>query len=330
MTRLCSCLLLTLSIAVALAQSSVVDGAETSQQSVILVVGAGGSEEFAATFKETAEKWQAVATKTNATIQTIGLEKADSSDLNRLGEILKKEDEQGDTLWLVLIGHGTFDGKLAKFNLRGPDLAAATLATHLERFKRPLVVINGSSSSAPFINRISAPGRVIVTATDSGYELNYARFGIYLAEAMLANDVDLDKDDQTSILEAFLAASQKTVAFYEDDGRLVTEHALIDDNGDARGTPRNFFRGVRVERSAAGGRGDAEKERQPDGLRANQIQLIRSPSELALTPEQRQQRGELEKEIEALRAKKRLMVENEYYAELERLFLAIADVLEDE
>jgi hypothetical protein len=324
--------LLTLIVMAALSQSSVVDAAEASQQSVILVVGAGGSEEFAATFKETAEKWLAVSAKTNATVQTIGLEKADQSDLERFGEILKKEDEQGDTLWIVLIGHGTFDGKLAKFNLRGPDLAAAALATKLERFKRPLVVINGASSSAPFINRISGPGRVVVTATDSGYELNYARFGIHLAEAMLANDVDLDKDDQTSILEAFLAASQKTVAFYENDGRLVTEHALIDDNGDARGTPRTFFRGVRVERSAAGtfGGGDDKKERQPDGLRANQIQLIRSPSELALTPEQRRQRGELEKEIEALRAKKRLMIENDYYAELERLFLAIANVLEDE
>jgi hypothetical protein len=31
--------------------------------------------------------------------------------------------------------------------------------------------------------------------------------------------------------------------FYEADGRLATEHALLDDNGDSLGTPADFFRG---------------------------------------------------------------------------------------
>ena len=293
--------------------------ANGQDQSVILVVGAGGNDEFAAVFKETAETWQAVAANAKASLTTIGLEDAEGSDLDRLAHALKQQDETGDTLWVVLIGHGTFDGKLAKFNLRGRDLSATQMATYLERFQRPLVVINGASSSAPFINRLSGAGRIVVTSTDSGYELNYARFGIHLANTMLANDVDLDKDDQTSILEAFLAASQQTVAFYEEDGRLVTEHALIDDNGDARGTPRTFFRGVRVIAPP--------KEGQPDGLRANQIQLVRSPSELALTTEQRNQRDQLEKQIEALRGQKAQMNEDDYYAELERLFLQVASVI---
>ena len=303
------------------------DASEAQTQSVIVVVGAGGSDEFFTVFKETAQKWEAVAAKGKATVETIGLDDGELSDLERLAAVLKDQEEDGDTLWIVLIGHGTFDGKSAKFNLRGPDLAAATMATYLERFKRPLVVINCASSSAPFINRLSGAGRIVVTSTDSGYEMNYARFGIHLAETMLANEVDLDKDDQTSILEAFLAASTQTVAFYEDDGRLVTEHALIDDNGDARGTPRTFFRGVRVERRGVGMFGGATKESEADGLRANQIQLIRSPSELALTNEQRQKRDQLEKQIEALRTKKGEIPEDDYYAELERLFLEVANVV---
>ena len=33
--------------------------------------------------------------------------------------------------------------------------------------------------------------------------------------------------------------------FYETENRLATEHALIDDNGDSKGTPATFFRGIR-------------------------------------------------------------------------------------
>ena len=48
-------------------------------------------------------------------------------------------------LWLVLIGHGTFDGKEARFNLRGPDLTATELALWLQPIRRPMAVIDTSS-----------------------------------------------------------------------------------------------------------------------------------------------------------------------------------------
>ena len=60
-----------------------------------------------------------------------------------------------EPLWLVLIGHGTFDGHTAKFNLRGPDVSATDLAEWLAEMKRPLAVINCASSSSPFINRLA-------------------------------------------------------------------------------------------------------------------------------------------------------------------------------
>jgi hypothetical protein len=290
-----------------------------ASQQILIVVGGGGTEEYTKVFRETAVKWQQIADKAKTQATTIGLQQGETKDHQLLADILnEKLAAEGDTLWVVLIGHGTFDGKLAKFNLRGPDVTAAQLATYLDRFKRPVVIVNGASSSAPFINRLSAANRVVVTATDSGYELNYARFGIYLADVMLADEVDLDKDEQTSILEAFLAAAKQTAAFYDDNDRLATEHALLDDNGDGRGTPASFYRGVRVIRPAKDGR--------PDGFRANQIQLIRSPRELALTAVQRARRDTLEVEVEAVRAKKASMQVDAYFLELERLFLEIATV----
>ena len=157
-------------------------------------------------------------------------------------------------LWLVLIGHGTFDGKEAKFNLRGPDLSATDLAEWLKPFRRPVVVINCASSSSPFINKLSAPGRVIVTATKSGYEQNYARF------RPVPRRRHHRPERPTSTRTVRPRYSKRSswppagvTEFYETEGRLATEHALLDDNGDGLGTPADFFRGVRAVKKPADG-----------------------------------------------------------------------------
>ena len=183
-------------------------------------------------------------------------------------------------------------------------------------------MINCSSASGPFINELSAPGRVIVTATRSGNEQNYSRFGVYLAESINDPTVDLDKDGQISLLEAFLAASNRVVRFYREDNRLVTEHALIDDNGDGLGTPATWFRGVYTFRRAKGA-GSA------DGLRANQLHLVKSVQEQALSPGVRKRRDALESELSGLRERRKTVSEEEYLVELERICLAIARLYRD-
>jgi len=105
--------------------------------------------------------------------------------------------------------------------------------------------------------------------------------------------------------------------FYKQNGRLATEQALIDDNGDSKGTPASFFRGIRVAKQAAQGS-------QADGLRANQLHLVKSASERNLPPKVRQQRDELEQQLERLRAKKATLEEDEYYQQLEKILVKIA------
>jgi len=51
--------------------------------------------------------------------------------------LIGERKESPDELWLVLIGHGTFDGKEAKVNLRGPDLSAADLVGMVEAVPPP-------------------------------------------------------------------------------------------------------------------------------------------------------------------------------------------------
>ncbi len=184
----------------------------------------------------------------------IGIDETAEQDREVLDQRLGEEPKQSAAaFWLVLIGHGTFDGKTARFNLRGPDVSAGELAEWLKPFERPLAIINCASASGPFINSLSGPNRVIVTATKSGFEHNFARFGDYLSQAMADPKADLDKDKQTSLLEAFLLASAGAREFYASESRLATEHALLDDNGDALGTAADWFKGIRAVKSARDG-----------------------------------------------------------------------------
>jgi len=291
----------------------------TNSTSVLVVVGAAGEEEFGHTFAESAGRWVSPCREAGARLTTIGLEtNAASSDLERLQQALSSEPKEGVAeLWLVLLGHGTFNGKEAKFNLRGADVSATELAEWLKPFRRPLAVINASSASAPFLAKLSGTNRVIITATRSGHEVNYARLGRFLSEAIADPEADLDKDGQTSLLEAFLSASRRTAEFYSNEGRLATEHSLLDDNGDGLGTQADWFRGVRaVKRAKAGA--------MPDGLRAHQFHLVRRGSELALAPAARARRDELELSIAHLRELKGSLDEGEYYARLEGLLLELA------
>src|SRR6056297_2424025 len=226
---------------------------------VIVVTGASGAPRFAEPFAEAAARWVQVAGEANARLQQIGPAAAEAetreadgtSDFARLRSALQRIEPQGDVpVWIVLIGHGTFAQQTAKFNLVGPDVAAAELARWVAPWQRPLVVINGASASGPFINRLTGPRRIIVTATRSGEEQNYARFGGFFAAAIGDLEADLDHDRTVSVLEAFLAAAAATEAFYAEQGRLATEHALLDDNGDGRGTSPDFYRGVRVTQAA--------------------------------------------------------------------------------
>jgi hypothetical protein len=296
-----------------------------TQPTVIVAVGAAGEEEFGKEFEQWAERWRATTEQAGAKHQVIGLGATDEpTDLLRLREVLSNEPTNTTAeLWLVLIGHGTFDGREAKFNLRGPDLSATELAEWLKPFRRPIIVINCSSSSSPFLNKLSGPERIIVTATKSGYEENFARFGKFMAESIADVKADLDKDGQTSLLEAFIMASRRTAEFYEAEGRLATETALLDDNGDGLGTPADFFRGVRAVKKPAGG-GTV------DGLRAHQIHLVRSEQEQQMPPELRARRDELELAVARLREAKATYPENEYFRRLENLMLELAKVYERE
>lgn len=282
-------------------------------------------------FHQWSDQWQAAATKAGAEFTLIGgdanvAEDATGAadDRTRLEKLLADQAARidRDLLWIVLIGHGTFDGEAAKFNFRGPDASVKELTAWLAPIKTPLALIDCSSSSAPLINAASGPGRVIVAATKSGFEQNFARFGQYLAAALIDPRADLDKDDQVSLLESYLTACRDLTEFYESDGRLATEHPLIDDNGDGLGTPAAWFHGLRATQRAKEGAS-------LDGLRAGQLHLVPSDREGRMPREARERRDALELSIAALRDRKATLGDDAYYQQLDSLLMELAHIYVD-
>jgi hypothetical protein len=121
-------------------------------------------------------------------------------------------------------------------------------------------------------------------------------------------------------LEAFLAASNRVAQFYENEGRLASEQALLDDNGDSRGTPAAFYRGARPIKAPANGL-------KLDGALASRTLVSNFGKPDLRTAEEKTKSELLFDQIESLRDRKKEQNEQEYYSELERLFLELAKAM---
>jgi len=297
-----------------------------SNSSLIVVIGASGTPQYEISFYQWSERWDAAAKEAGMNVTIIGRHrgegKAEVTDLDLFKQAIgAAEKESTGALWIVLIGHGTFDRRQAKFNLRGPDFSATELVEWLKPVQRPMAVIDCSSASGPFVPLLSGSNRVVVTATKGGGEINFARFGDHLSQAINDPAADLDKDHQTSLWEAFLMASRRTAEYYDTDGRIATEHALLDDNGDKQGVRADQFRGLVPLVKPTGGN-------PLDGRRAHQWHLVPNAAEARLAPQDRARRNELELAIEQLRDRKDDLKPTDYLEQLERLLVSLAELNE--
>ena len=222
---------------------------------------------------------------------------------------LRKQLTRDDLLLIVLLGHGTYDGDVAKFNLVGPDLTATEWNSLLNGVPGRLVIVNTTEASFPFLEKLSGPNRIVITATDSAAQKYATVFPDYFAKAMQAASSDLDKNGRTSIFEVFSATSLAVKQHYEQRGQLTTERAVFDDNGD----------GVGREPEAPG----------PDGAMARTLYLDAELPAVANNPELAalvRRRRELEAEAEALKLKKDSMPLPQWESEYEKLMLELARI----
>jgi len=230
-------------------------------------------------------------------------------------EVVKAFDKlasagEDDVVFVVLIGHGSFDGKVAKFNLPGPDLTPADFEPLVKKMKsRHVVFVNTASASGPFMESLAGSGRTIVTATRTGAERFATLFGGYFVDALAGMDADSDKNRRISVLEAFTYATREVATAYQREGIMSTEHALLNDSG-GEGIPNPTADGKQGKVAAVLSLGSI----------AASDPLPTDPKLRALYLERR----DLERRIEALKLLKGSMPVERYEGELEKLATDLA------
>jgi len=230
--------------------------------------------------------------------------KATRDEIGKAIDGFGKQAGPEDVVFIMLIGHGSYDGRESKFNLPGPDMAAGDFNLLLKRLPTKQVVLVNAS----------APGRTIVTATRSGAEHFTTLFGGFFIDALTSEAADADKNKRISVLEAFKFAKTEVTRAYEREGLLATEHALLDDDGDKEGS---------ADPSNAG-----TDPKNKDGKVASVVSLgVAGDDGLPADPKLRAlhvERRDLERRVESLRLLKESMDQAKYTSELEKLVTAIA------
>jgi hypothetical protein len=291
---------------------------------LLIVVGLAGDPEHGALF----HKWGAAMAEASAKVGVTPdrlvylVDQKGEDDKLATGRSTREEIQKAidgfakaataeDTVYIVLLGHGSFDGRSARFNLPGPDMGAADFNPLLKRLPvKQLVFVNTSSSSGPFVEALSGPGRTIITATRNGAEQFATLFGGFFVDAFASADADADKNQRVSMLEAFTFAKAGVARAYEQEGLLATEHAMLDDNGDGEGSQAPTPTGADGKLAASLSLGSV----------ADAAPLPADPKLRALILERR----DLERRVESLRLLKDSMPPAKYTAELEKLVTDLA------
>jgi hypothetical protein len=289
---------------------SVIPAASFADSSALILRGVAGSPEH----EEKFEKWTAGTAK--ALVDKFGFsadhvivltaQKTAQAEIQKAFTTLKQQLKPLDTFFLFFIGHGSGEDNVYKFNISGPDYTADDYNKLLATLTvGRIVIVAATPASGAALDKFGGKNRVVVAATRSGQEGNDVVFYDYFLEALQNTAADEDKDQKVSVWEAFKYAVSGTERFYKEEGRLVTEHAQISDNG--------------TEKT------DAKAKEPPLLARSTSFVVDRpivssDPKMQALL----NQRKEIEQKIEALRVNKNSVPQAEYDKQLEDLLVQLA------
>jgi len=281
----------------------------------VVVAGLGGEPDYEQRFTAAANDLDRIFKSEGPATQVTTLAGAQSTAA-KLKEALgavARASKADDEFVLILIGHGSFDGVEYKFNLVGPDVTAAEIASLCDRIPaHRQLIVDTTSASGGAVQAFERPGRAVIAATKSGTEKNATVFARYWVEALQDPSTDTDKSDTISAMEAFTYATKKTAAFYDSEKRLATEHAVFNDSGS--GDP---------VRDAGNGQGLLLSSFTLLRLGAGQ-QAANDPAKRALL----EQKDDLEQKIDALKYQKAAMDPADYKKQLTDALVELAKVQE--
>jgi hypothetical protein len=293
--------------------------AAAAERYALIVAGASGGDDYAQQYAQWTKTLASILIdrmkfdSARITVLTDGSDeraRATAANVRQALAAVRKGMSSQDLLFIVLIGHGTFDGVDAKFNLVGADLESAQWLELIAGLPGHVVVINTTSGSFPFLERLAGERRVIVSTTDSAAQRFDTVFPQFFVESFADEATDIDKNGRISIWEAFAAAAGGVRRYYQQRGQLPTERSLLDDNGD----------GIGRDAASPG----------EDGSVASRTYLDQPAAGAAPTDEVLlqllQRRAALEAEVEELRIRRSFMQPDEYQKEFERLMIELARV----
>lgn len=281
----------------------------------LTISGLGGEADYSQRFKMWAEDIDSSLKHAGGDSNVMTLQAPTRDQIRaRLAEITRTA-KPADSVVVMLIGHGTYDGVDYKFNIPGADISGAELAGLLDHISAThQLVVNMTSCSGGSIETLRRPTRIVITATKTGSEKNATVFARYFAEALRDPAADTDKNESISALEAFQFAQQKTTEFFDTQKRLATEHSVIEDTGKGTGE-----RGPNAE----SGEGRLAAAFPVVRLGANAA-AARDPNKRPLIEKKEQ----IEQAIDKLKFDKAAMPAAEYKRQLTQLLLELAKTQE--
>lgn len=261
----------------------------------LIVGGLGGETRYEERFAAYADSLASAARRTVTDETRVILLKGEQATREALRARLAGLAEQAneaDSIAVVLIGHGSYDGTSYKFNLPGPDIDGVELGELLDAIPASSqVIVNATSASGAVLEDWSSERRAVITATRSGAERNATRFAEHWADALSNDEADINKNGRVTAQEAFDYASRKVADSFEAEGTLATEHPQL------------------------------------AGDLAGRFDVARLTARAAETPRQQalnERLEALEEEIAELRQRRESMPADEYLASLQELLVELA------
>ena len=154
---------------------------------------------------------------------------------------IRAELQPNDSLWVIVMGHAYYDGRNGHINLPGPDYRADEFAKLFAGIScREQVFFITCPVSGFFIKPLSSTFRVIMTATEADLEINETDCAAALADVIATPPhraaFDVDSDGELTLFDLYIVLVRRVIERYTANTAVVTEHSLLDDNGDGRGS----------------------------------------------------------------------------------------------
>ena len=264
---------------------------DAPQTYALVVAGDGGEANFTENYKDWCVRLHALLTgdlQIPAANVKVLMEKQELAPfvsavstkenvIKAFGELAAKATP-ADQFILVYIGHGTAQGSVGKLCIPGPDISSDDTAEWLGKLKaREVVFINSAAGSSLFLEKCSAPRRVVITATNNSAEGNETYFMEFLLQAYEKNKGKAPLD----LLAAFNSAASECPKWYLRQYYNKPDNSWRTEGRQSRALWQKFYGKIPDKKMAAAENPDADDAEPPLGEWGEQWASRRMPTEHA-------------------------------------------------